>query len=405
MHLESALADLVHARRRTDQLFELIKGEALQERPVPQRHRLIFYLGHLEAFDWNQMIRGGLGQPSFDADFDKLFAFGIDPEPGRLPSDRASDWPKLEQVRRYNSEVRRRIDALLDSVPAQLLHVAIEHRLMHAETLAYLLHNLHYRYKQTPPEYTLDRSNTAPDCQWILIPAGQAQLGQPDPDAFGWDNEFSAHTVEVPQFLITRHKVTNCDYLEFVKEGARPPHYWRPCNGSWNYAGMFEELNLPMDWPVYVTHEEASAYAEWAGAHLPTEPQFHRAAYGSNGRTPVRRYPWGGQAPQPRHGNFNFQAWDPSPVTAHPDGASAFGLHQLLGNGWEWTSTVFAPFDGFQPFPAYPGYSADFFDGKHFVLKGASPRTAAPLLRSSFRNWFRADYPYLYASFRLVKPA
>ena len=125
---------------------------------------------------------------------------------------------------------------------------------------------------------------------------------------------------------------------------------------------------------MYVTHSEATAYAKWRGAALPTEAQFHRAAQGQ------------------RAANANFENWDPIPVDQS----------QLIGNGWEWTSTVFAPFAGFEKFPFYPGYSADFFDGKHYVMKGASPRTAACFLRPSFRNWFRSDYPYVYAGFHVV---
>ena len=84
-------------------------------------------------------------------------------------------------------------------------------------------------------------------------------------------------------------------------------------------------------------------------------------------------------------------------------GRSAFGAHDLVGNGWEWTSTPFAPFPGFRPMASYPEYSADFFDGGHYVMKGASPATARELLRPSFRNWFRPHYPYVYATFRLAK--
>jgi formylglycine-generating enzyme required for sulfatase activity len=91
------------------------------------------------------------------------------------------------------------------------------------------------------------------------------------------------------------------------------------------------------------------------------------------------------------------------PVTATPAGDSAFGVSQLVGNGWEWTRTVFAPFPGFAPHPAYAGYSANFFDGEHYVLKGASPVTDRALLRPTFRNWFRPQYPYVYATFRLVE--
>jgi len=74
----------------------------------------------------------------------------------------------------------------------------------------------------------------------------------------------------------------------------------------------------------------------------------------------------------------------------------------MMGNGWEWTSTVFGPFAGFDLFPFYRGYSADFFDGKHFVMKGGSPRTAACMLRPTFRNWFQGHYQYVYAGFRCV---
>ena len=97
-----------------------------------------------------------------------------------------------------------------------------------------------------------------------------------------------------------------------------------------------------------------------------------------------------------------MSSWDPQPVGTHPKGASAWGVEDLVGNGWEWTSSVFTPFPGFHPMASYPEYSADFFDGEHFVMKGASPATARELLRPTFRNWFRARYPYVYATFRCV---
>jgi formylglycine-generating enzyme required for sulfatase activity len=164
---------------------------------------------------------------------------------------------------------------------------------------------------------------------------------------------------------------------------------------------MFEETALPLDWPVYLSHAEANAYARSVGKSLPAEAEWHRAAYGSlNGEE--RYYPWGHETPDSRFGNFDFDRWNPTPVNASPQGQSAFGAQGMLGNGWEWTSTMFAPFNGFQPFPFYRGYSADFFDGRHFVMKGGSARTAASMLRPSFRNWFQAHYQYVYAGFRCV---
>lgn len=78
-------------------------------------------------------------------------------------------------------------------------------------------------------------------------------------------------------------------------------------------------------------------------------------------------------------------------------------MQELAGNGWELTDTPFAPLPGFTPYmTTYPDYSKDFFDGKHFVVKGASWATEAALLRPSFRNWYQAHYPYVFAKFRCV---
>jgi gamma-glutamyl hercynylcysteine S-oxide synthase len=396
--LQTRLED---ARARTDELFRLLRPGALNERPIPDRHRLIFYLGHLEAFDWNQICRGALGRSSFEPEFDQLFEFGIDPEPGKAPADEPSDWPSVAEVERYNATVRRKLDGVLADAPDQIVNVALEHRLMHAETLAYLLHNLAYEHKDCPAPESV-ASQAAPAQRMIRIPAGMATLGQ-EPKLFGWDNEFERHTVDVAAFAIMKYKVTNGEYLEFVRAGATPPHFWVEENCQFLYRGMFQAVPLPLDWPVYVTHEEARAYAAWKNKALPTEAQFHRAAYGTHEGDDSRPFPWGAERPSRVYGNFDFDRWEPLPVTTTGAGDSAFGVSQLVANGWEWTSTVFAPFPGFKPFDSYPGYSANFFDGAHYVIKGASPRTAECFLRKSFRNWFRPNYPYVYTGFRLVE--
>jgi gamma-glutamyl hercynylcysteine S-oxide synthase len=379
--LSHALED---ARRTTDCLFRLVRPDALYDRTIAERHRIIFYLGHVEAFDWNLIARYSLDVPAFQAEFDQLFAFGIDPPPGQLPDDTAAAWPGISEVQRYNQRTREIIDELIAEVPEHLLSVAIEHRLMHAETFAYILHQLPYEKKSSHPVPPSTASGPVASGEFVDIPAGDAHLGLEPGNGFGWDNEFRAHTVHVPPFTIGRHKVTNGEYLEYVREGAKPPFFWASRGGRWMYRGMFAEYPLPLDCPVYVTQEQAAAYAQWRGMRLPTEPEFHRAA----------------ESTQPSS-NLGFRHWDPIPVTADdrdPDHPS-----QMMGNGWEWTSTPFAPFDGFEPFPFYRNYSEPFFDGQHYVLKGASPRTAECFLRPSFRNWFRPSYPYVYATFRMVR--
>jgi gamma-glutamyl hercynylcysteine S-oxide synthase len=445
----SLLSQLAEARMRTDALFDLLPPNSFYERPIPERHRMIFYLGHLEAFDWN-LLSDRLGLKPQDKKFDDLFAFGIDPVGGGLPTDVPSDWPTISEVEKYKRRVRTRLDDQLNQVherrlselhegsgddsPADLetlLHVAIEHRQMHAETIAYLLHNLPVE-KKTPHRPPVADPARAPRQRMVTIPEGVATIGLTKGLAatFGWDNEFEAQQISVPAFSIHVYPVTNAEYLRFVRAGGyqtqsywKPedwewksqhrlehPHFWVARSSSrasdpdtqWEYRGMFGTIPLPPSWPVYVSHAEASAFARWAGKKLPTEAQWHRAAYGTPSGT-EQPYPWGGAAPDSRRGNFHHEHWDPTGVEAHPEGVSAFGIFDLLGNGWEWTSTVFEPLPGFEPFSFYPGYSANFFDGKHFVMKGGSPRTDACMLRQSFRNWFQPHYPHVYATFRCVE--
>src|SRR5450631_3318247 len=147
----SLLQRFTQAREQTDKLFALLQPDALYRRPIPERHRVVFYIGHLEAFDWN-LLRSSLpGVDVFDAAHDRLFAFGIDPVHDELPSDQPSDWPGISVVRQYVAKIRETIDAAFArNLPSeQLLNVVIEHRLMHAETLAYMLHQLPVGLKQS----------------------------------------------------------------------------------------------------------------------------------------------------------------------------------------------------------------------------------------------------------------
>ncbi len=433
--VEQSLRERIsEARRLSDDLFDIVRPDAIFDRPIPERHRIIFYVGHLEAFDWNLLHENVFGLKSFHPEFDRLFAFGIDPVGGGLPSDQPSDWPSREMVRDYVRSIRSALDEKIsaanlesadlmrDGFPLDtLLNVAIEHRLMHVETLAYMFHQLPFDRK-IPQPYLQDVSSASVSNEMMKVPAGSATLGlSRDSGIFGWDNEFSSHSVEVPAFEIDRYMVTNRQFLDFMNAGGYEtrrlwrgddwtwknahsvthPVFWKRANDGWLYRTMFEDLVLPMEWPVYVSHAEAAAYARWAGKSLPTEQQWHRAAFGTSDGA-ERYYPWGDAAPNSTLGNFDLSRWDPAPVNAFPQGRSAFGAEGMLGNGWEWTSSVFAAFPGFEAFPFYRGYSADFFDGKHFVMKGGSARTAACMLRPTFRNWFQAHYQYVYAGFRCV---
>ncbi|HXU15764.1 MAG TPA: SUMF1/EgtB/PvdO family nonheme iron enzyme [Terriglobales bacterium] len=431
--LRHELLERIHdARERSDELFRLVSPGAIYERPIPERHRLVFYVGHLEAFDWNLLSERVLSERSLRPEFDRLFAFGIDPVGGGLPTDQPSDWPQFGEVQAYVRQVRSVVERTLDRILAPgvrphpdlntLLNVAIEHRLMHVETLAYMLHQLPCEKKNgqngTPQLVTSPVAS-----EMIKVPAGAVSLGlSRESGKFGWDNEFEAFRVNVPTFEIDQFMVSNAQWLDFIKAGGYEapefwsapdwewkssklishPVFWKKSGERWRYRAMFGEIPLPLDWPVYVSHAEAAAYARWAGKSLPTEAEWQRAAYGTE-EGGERAYPWGENPASGRLCNADFASWDPIAVNALPAGASAFGVGGMVGNGWEWTSTPFAPFQGFEPFSFYRGYSADFFDGKHFVMKGGSTRTAACMLRSTFRNWFQSHYQYVYAGFRCVR--
>jgi ergothioneine biosynthesis protein EgtB len=273
-----------------------------------------------------------------------------------------------------------------------------------------MLHQLPLEMKRAPgAESALpgDPRRVAP--AMVPVPAGRAELGMTAAHgAFGWDNEFGEDAIDVPAFEIDRHMVSNAAYLEFIEDGGYAtrawwseadwawkeaanishPAFWTRGADGWQLRTMFEEIALPLAWPVYVSHAEASAFARWRGASLPTEAQWQRAALGAEP----------GEA-----GNFDFRSWNPVAVDATPETASTWGVEGLYGNGWEWTSTPFAPLPGFQAFPFYEGYSANFFDGQHYVMKGGSAQTARCMVRPTFRNWFQAHYPYVYAGFRCVR--
>ncbi len=455
------LERFTRTRARTRDLFDLLDDSLYYQRPIGLRNPVVFYEGHLPAFAVNTLIKKGLGQPGIDEHLETIFARGIDPETEATAAARGNPpWPSRARVLEYAAASDRVIaeaiagaDLEQDGHPllqhAQALWAILEHEEMHQETLAYMWHEVPHRLKRKPAGYdTLGRHLAHAEGvrregrARAAIQKGMATLGTPQSDSpFAWDNECPSHRVQVDAFTIDVHNVTNAEFLEFVNAGGyqeprwwRPedwnwrsasgithPHFWVPARNrdgrgtrvhghtgdgaAWLWRGMFELVPLPAEWPVYVTWAEAHAYTRWHGLRLPTEAEFHRAAFGVPDRAHERLYPWGETLEDDVPGNFDFRRWDPEPVGIHPGGASAFGVHDLIGNGWEWTATLFGPFPGFVPLASYPEYSADFFDDGHFVMKGASPLTARALVRRGFRNWFRPQYPYAYASFRCAGPA
>lgn len=433
-------AKFASAWARSDAIFDIVGAEGMLSKPIVWRHPFIFYVGHLPAFSWNQICGGILKWKSFNPYFDDLFCRGIDPDVDtgecHWHPEIPEHWPGLEETLVYRDRVRGAIIESLDALPfsysnnvmargGRAFEMILEHEYMHQETLLYMMAQLPLAEKRKPRDFSGYSFNAAPPNRLISIPAGRARLGAHfSAIPFGWDNEFGEIVVEVPSFAIDALPVTIGEFCQFVGSGGydeerfwqaddwrwknlenkQHPICWVKQNHGWFYRGMFDQFPLKQvaSWPACVSLAEARAYARWRGKRLPSEAEYQRAGfYGPDGRE--TNYPWGNEGPAARYGNFDFNWWSPTPVGSYPAGASRFGVQELVGNGWELTDTPFAPLPGFKPYmTTYPDYSQDFFDGKHFVVKGASWATDANLLRPSFRNWYQAHYPYVFAKFRCV---
>ncbi|MBF6081878.1 ergothioneine biosynthesis protein EgtB [Nocardia cyriacigeorgica] len=257
----------------------------------------------------------------------------------------------------------------------------------------------------------------------VIIPAGQFTMGT-STDPWALDNERPAHLAHVPGFAIDAAPVTNEQYLAFIADGGyeRPelwsdrgwshrleadlvaPQFWeRDTDGTWwrRVFGVLTPLR-PHQPVVHVCWFEAEAYARWAGKRLPTEAEWEKAARYDPGTGRSRRYPWGETEPDAAHANLGQRHLEPADVGAYPAGATPAGVHQLIGDVWEWTASRFDGYPGFRAFP-YREYSEVFFDGDYRVLRGGSFGTDPVACRATFRNWDHPIRRQIFAGFRLAR--
>lgn len=256
----------------------------------------------------------------------------------------------------------------------------------------------------------------------VTVPGGDYRLGALKTDSFAFDNEKWAHSVEVDEFDISRTPVTQGQFAQFVDDGGyenpsfwsedgwewlrsvnkKKPLYWRKnSEGNWEQRVFDEWEPLRDRHPmIHVNYYEARAYCDWAGRRLPTEAEWELAAGGwSTGDPETKRtYPWGDDAPGRNRANLDGSRGGPVTVSAFPEGDSPFGCRQMIGNVWEWTSSPFEPFPGFEP-DYYEQYSEPWF-GSRRVLRGGSWMTRSRMIRNGYRNFFTPDRNDVPAGFR-----
>jgi iron(II)-dependent oxidoreductase len=239
---------------------------------------------------------------------------------------------------------------------------------------------------------------------------------------FAYDNERPRHRVELDRFSIARTPVTNGAYLEFIRSGGyRQPELWAPRGWEWREshkvdrpAGWTEDLTAewrlgafgPLDLGspvVHVSWFEADAFARAHGARLPSELEWEKAATWDAEAAQARRYPWGEETPVPGlHGNLDQLHRGPVTAGAHPMGDSPYGVSDMIGQVWEWTSSVFDGYPGFSAFP-YKEYSEVFFGQGYRVLRGGSWATRARVATPRFRNWDFPERRQIFAGIRIAR--
>ncbi len=419
---ETLARELTRARDRTLALTDLGEAE-LRRRYDPLMSPLVWDLAHIGQQEELWLLRGGdPARPGMlPTAVDGLYDAFTHPRAGR------ADLPLLspDQARTYCRTVRSAaLDALdgLDGAPdgAFVFGMVLSHEHQHDETMLAALNlrtgALLLPAGSPPPAGRPGLTGTS-----VPVPGGEFVLGvDAGTEPFSLDNERPAHVVDLPGFRIGRVPVSNGEWRAFIDDGGyrrrrwwsrrgwqhrergglTAPQFWNPDGSTRTRFGHVEDIRP--DEPVcHVSYFEAEAYASWAGARLPTEIEWEKACAWDPAVGARRRYPWGDDQPSDAHANLGGAALRPAPVGAYPDGASAYGAEQMLGDVWEWTSSPLRGWPGFVPM-IYQRYSQPFFERDYRVLRGGSWAVAREILRPSFRNW---DHPYrrqIFAGVRLA---
>lgn len=421
---------MTEARARTLELFDLALEDDLRRSPGFGFRPVIWHLAHIGVFEAYWLLQKLAGESPLDERYERIF------DPIKTPREDSKNLPTRGEMKSYLERVRDRVWRALDSTRfedrdpllknAYIFHLVLQHEYQHQETLAYLLHLLDPEKKTRPGAGAAPRAVEASEPQpgdMVQIPEGAFLMGAAWTD-FAYDNEGPAREVHVPAFKMARLPVTNTEYARFVAEGGyerrecwseegwahresegwTAPLYWMRDGNRWRERRMFEDAELQPNHPVTgISWYEAEAYARFAGKRLPTEAEWEKAASWDEKRKRKQRYGFGDIVPSDRQvSNFDFQFWGTTPVGSFTEGASPYGCLDMTGNVWEWTSDTFEAYPGFEPFP-YPEYSEEWFDGDHRVLRGGSWATSAPILRTSFRNFFRRHFRIAFAGIRLAE--
>jgi iron(II)-dependent oxidoreductase len=424
---ERVAAALRRARDRSVALTDAVDDDDLVRQHSKLMSPLVWDLAHIGNQEELWLVRDVGGREPVRRDIDELYDAFQHPRANRPALPLLSP----TEARGYVREVRDKVLDVLERTPLEgrrlvdnafAFGMIAQHEQQHDETML-ATHQL----RSGPPALTAPpppASAGPPRAAEVLVPGGPFTMGT-STEPWALDNERPAHTAHVDAFMIDTTPVTNAAYARFIAAGGyddprwwsedgwayrqhaglTAPRFWLRDGDGWLRTRFGVVEQLPPDEPVvHVCFHEAAAYAAWAGRRLPTETEWEKAARYDPATGRSRRFPWGDEEPGPEQANLGQRHLSPAPVGAYPAGVSPLGVHQLIGDVWEWTSTDFAGYPGFAVFP-YKEYSEVFFGPEYKVLRGGSFGTDPVACRSTFRNW---DYPIrrqIFAGFRCARDA
>ncbi len=387
---------------------------------------LLWHLAHIGVYQNYWVLQRCAGQSSINRAYDVHF------DPIQTPREEAKILPSRDEIEDYLSETLRRVESFLGAAdlekpmgkdalrPSYVLDLVLEHEMQHQETIAFVFQALPLSGKK--PGRALEDGVRAEAAAEILIPTTQAMIGALD-GSFAYDNESPRHRVDLAQFFIDRDLTTNREYEEFVKSGGyERREYWSEEGWSWKGSAnitaplywseqprkertFFAETTLRADAPVTgVSWYEAQAYAAFRDKRLPSEAEWEVAASWDPTLGRMRLFPWGDEQVEDDVAVNGRTTWGASIVGTQAQNTSALGLHDVVGNLWQWTASPFCGYDGFTPYP-YPEYSQTWFDGDHYVSRGGSWFTDRSLARTSFRNFYRRHFRPAFLGIRCARDA
>lgn len=412
-----------------ESLFSQINhDEAYFLRPERLRHPLIFYFGHTATFYINKLMLGKYINKRVNSRLEAICAVGVDEMSWDDLNSEHYNWPSVDEVRHYRTEVYQLVLDLIENMEltlpikqdslAWIILMGCEHERIHLETSSVIMRMLPLQFLSADNAWqACAASSVAPDNTLLSVPTQAVSLGKKTNDqTFGWDNEYGALNVEVAEFKASKMLVSNQEFLKFVaakgyqekhfwcQEGqawlqfsqAKMPRFWRYENGQYLQRNLNNEIPLPLNWPVEVNYLEAKAFCQWrdtqsdAYIRLPTEAEWyclrenvaenHNQQAGALGNIDLLHYASSCPVDQFQHGDF----------------------FDVIGNVWQWTESAIDGFPGFKVHPLYDDFSTPTFDGKHNLIKGGSWISTGNETLASARYAFRRHF-FQHAGFRYVE--